>query len=697
MLNHLTVRSLLRITLLILGAVATVPLSVNAWDAWQALRMNSRILAASDASADAFQVMLNIRSDRNTVPRTWKVADPINPKLEAYIKAMQEPEMRALRSAVVRLDAIEFAERSRLLPALRQSLDALTKLQSEFWEGASKPIASRRPGLADEYLREGLAVQATLEDVSSRLFVSIRNQDAVVDQMMEVKHLAWLARDSAGEASLAISRGFTAGSLPATIYRKYDNNLGKASLAWRAIEDTVFGTVIAPGLAQAMTNAKQVYFAPDYEATRENALAALVAGGKLPMTSDEWSMYVVPKLGAMLGVAEAALRAAKDRAETMSAAALRTLIVQTTLLFLVLGGAIASTVMVNRRVIQPLHAIGDAMKRLADGSLTESVSFSDRTDEIGALAGTLHVFQAQAVAKAQLEEADRESRTRETARQKSVEVEVVTFDEGAKVALAALTGAATKMRGASDTMEAVSSRTSEGVKTVAAAAAETSESVTSIATATEQLSGSIAEISRHVGHATDITGRAVEETKRTDATVRGLAESAAKIGQVVQLINDIAGRTNLLALNATIEAARAGEAGKGFAVVASEVKSLATQTAKATEDIARQITEVQSVTDETVQAIRRIATTIDEVNEVANSIAAGVGQQGASTQEIARNVQQAARRTREMSEAIAAVSRDAQVTDSSARDVKSASSEVAGETETLRQRVVTFLEGIRAA
>jgi methyl-accepting chemotaxis protein len=253
------------------------------------------------------------------------------------------------------------------------------------------------------------------------------------------------------------------------------------------------------------------------------------------------------------------------------------------------------------------------------------------------------------------------------------------------------------MRGASDEMAAVSGRTSQGVQTVAAAANETSDSVTSIAAATEQLSGSINEISRHVGHAASIASRAVEETRTTDTTVRGLAESASKIGEVVRLINDIAGRTNLLALNATIEAARAGDAGKGFAVVASEVKSLATQTAKATEEIARQITDVQSVTDETVQAIRRIATTIDEVNDITTSIAAGVEQQGASTQEIARNVQQAAQRTREMSDTIAAVSRDAQVTDATVRDVKSAAAEVAGGTDTLRQRVDAFLEGIRAA
>jgi methyl-accepting chemotaxis protein len=697
MLNRISVKSLLQATLLVLGVLATVPLAVRAWDAWQAVRSSALILRVADASTDAFQAMIGIRSDRNSIPRSWKAAEPLNARIGAYIKTTQDPEMRALRSALARLDGIDFDGRGQLLADLHRTADSLTRLQAEFWEGTTRPLASRRAGLADEYLREGLALQTTLESISAGVFASIRHQDAAVDQMMAIKQLAWLARDSAGEASLAISRGITAGSLPADAYRKYDANQGKTLLAWHAIEDMVAGGVVPARLAEAMANAKQVYFAADYDAAREKNLALLAAGKKPDVTADEWAMYVVPKLGAMLGVAEAALTEAKDRVQSMRSAALGTLVFDSALLLLVLAGSAASIVMVNRRVIQPLHAIGDAMSRLANGTLTEVVSFPERADEIGALAGTLHVFQEQAIAKTRLEQADYEARRRDTARQQTVNGEIGNFEESARLILTTLTEAAAKMRGASEEMEAVSGRTSQGVRTVAAAAEETSGSVTSIAAATEQLSGSIAEISRHVGHATSITGRAVDETRRTDTTVRGLALSAAKIGEIVQLINDIAGRTNLLALNATIEAARAGEAGKGFAVVASEVKSLATQTAKATEDIARQITEVQGVTEETVQAIRRIAATIDEVNDVANSIASGVEQQGLSTQEIARNVQQAARRTRDMSEAIAAVSRDAQVTDSSAHDVRSASAAVAGETETLRQRVVGFLDGIRAA
>jgi methyl-accepting chemotaxis protein len=697
MFNRLTVKTLLQSTLLILAVLAVIPLTSRAWDAWQAVRSSSRILRAADASADAFRVMVNIRSDRNSVPRTWAASNPVSGDILRYMKDMQDVEMSALRSAVSRLESIEFDDRPRLLPALRQALEVLTRLQTEFWDGVSKPAASRRVALGEEYQREGVAVQTTLESISAQLFAGIQHQDAIVDQMMAVKQLAWLARNTAGEASLLISRGIAAGSLPADAIRKFDSNLGGSNAAWSAIEGLLFGGGVPPSLTQAVANAKQIYFAADYGALREKTLTGLVAGIKPDMTADQWAMTVVPKLGAMLGVAEAALTAAKDRGAAISAEAFNALILDTALLLLVVGGSIASLIAVSRRVIRPLHAIRDAMSQLAAGGRTEPLSFHFHDDEIGALASTLHVFQEQAAEKVKLEAAEQSGRARDQARQQAVEAEIRTFEDSAKAALATLAGAATQMHGASTEMEAVSDRTLKGVQAVAAAADETSGSVTSIAAATEQLSGSINEINRHVGHAAGITSRAVEETQRTDTTVRGLAESASKIGEVVRLINDIAGRTNLLALNATIEAARAGEAGRGFAVVASEVKSLATQTAKATEDIARQITEVQSVTDETVQAIRRIATTIGEVNEITTSIAAGVEQQGASTQEIARNVQQAAQRTREMSDTIASVSRDAGVTGTTVRDVKSAASAVAGGTDTLRQRVDAFMEGIRAA
>ncbi len=218
-----------------------------------------------------------------------------------------------------------------------------------------------------------------------------------------------------------------------------------------------------------------------------------------------------------------------------------------------------------------------------------------------------------------------------------------------------------------------------------------------VATASEQLSSSIAEISQQVAKAAAIAGRAVEETRQTDGTVQGLAETAGRIGAVVKLINDIAGQTNLLALNATIEAARAGEAGKGFAVVASEVKSLANQTAKATEDISAQVAAVQAVTKEAVDAIKRIGGTIGEVSSVATSIASAVEEQGAATQEITRNTQAAAKRTKEVNEHIAGVSEGANATGSAAQGVRSSAEALGDQANKLRAQVNDFLAKIRTA
>jgi methyl-accepting chemotaxis protein len=257
--------------------------------------------------------------------------------------------------------------------------------------------------------------------------------------------------------------------------------------------------------------------------------------------------------------------------------------------------------------------------------------------------------------------------------------------------------AAGQMRSTSDEMSAISHKTNSQVTSAAQASEEASTNVQTVAAASEELSASISDISRQVTHAAGIAGRAVDETKQTDGTVQGLAESAERIGEVVKLINDIAGQTNLLALNATIEAARAGEAGKGFAVVASEVKSLANQTAKATEEISAQIAAVQKVARDAMDAIKGIGNTIGEVSVVATSIASAVEQQGAATQEITRNTQEAARRTRDASANITGVTSGANATGAAAQNVKSAAEALGLRTDQLRRQVDDFLATIRAA
>jgi methyl-accepting chemotaxis protein len=339
----------------------------------------------------------------------------------------------------------------------------------------------------------------------------------------------------------------------------------------------------------------------------------------------------------------------------------------------------------------------DAMLKLASGDLAVEAPYTDRGDEIGALAGALAVFRQQAVEKVTIERDQQAQTARAAERQLAMEAHISSFDAQARTALDALNGASVQMTQASGEMEVIATRSNDHARVATTASEEASSNVAGIAAASEELSASIAEISRQVAHATQIAGRAVAETRQTDDTVRDLADTAGRIGEVVKLIGDIAAQTNLLALNATIEAARAGEAGKGFAVVASEVKSLAKQTAKATEEIASQISAVQSVTGAAVKAIKQIGTTIEEVSAVAASIAAAVEQQGASTQEIANNTQAAAGRTEEASRTVLRMGAAADATGTTAQAVKSAAAALGTEAGRLRGQVDDFLTRIRAA
>jgi methyl-accepting chemotaxis protein len=363
----------------------------------------------------------------------------------------------------------------------------------------------------------------------------------------------------------------------------------------------------------------------------------------------------------------------------------------------VAGAALFVWFYIGRNLVARLVGLERTMTRLAAGDLAAEVGAKHGGDEIGQMAEALSVFR-EGIVKANAAAAEK-AREQEAKARQAAAIDQLTreFNDGASSALAAVSTAATRMKGSAETMSRVAAQAKELTGATASASAQAAENVQTVAAATEELSGSITEISRQVGECTRIATQAVEQVGRSEVTVTALANAADRIGEVVGLINTIAAQTNLLALNATIEAARAGEAGKGFAVVASEVKNLATQTARATEGITEQVAAIQGSTKEAVETIKGIGQIIDKMSEIATTVAAAVEQQGAATAEIARNIQQAAAGTQNVSSNIDGVSGVANQTGETAAHVLESSGSLAAESEALSHQVARFLDRIKAA
>jgi methyl-accepting chemotaxis protein len=352
---------------------------------------------------------------------------------------------------------------------------------------------------------------------------------------------------------------------------------------------------------------------------------------------------------------------------------------------------------VGRNILRRIRSLQRSMQLLSDGDLESEIYQSRQRDEIAAMANSLQIFREGMVQARALTADQDKDRIAKAERATRMEKQIVGFEATVRTALDSLQTAAGSMQTTAQSMSATADQSSALVSAVASAAEETSVNVQTVSSGTEELSSSISEIGRQVVVSAEIARKAVEEAGATDATMQGLADNAARISVVVDLIQTIASQTNLLALNATIEAARAGEAGRGFAVVASEVKNLASQTAKATDEIRSQIASMQEVTTSAVGAIRNISNTIGEINDVTTAIAAAVEEQGAATREIARNIQHAAGGTSEVSSNIVGVSTASAEAGTAAGEVLDASSALRREADVLRSEIDVFLSNIRAA
>ncbi len=351
------------------------------------------------------------------------------------------------------------------------------------------------------------------------------------------------------------------------------------------------------------------------------------------------------------------------------------------------------------QVLRPLDRLVRALQRMAHGEIDTEIREAARGDEIGAVGKAVEGIKAMVARKAAEEaEVKRLADAAAAAERKRTMIELADgFERAIGGIVGMVSSSATELQATAQQMTATATETAAQSTTVAAAAEEAASNVQTVAAATEELGSSVQEIGRQVSGSAQLAQSAVSEADQTVHLVQALQATSARIGDMVGMISGIAGQTNLLALNATIEAARAGAAGRGFAVVASEVKALAEQTAKATDEIGRQIGEVRGVTAEAVAAIGGITGRIREIDSVAASIAAAVEQQRAATQEIVRNVAQASAGTTEVTGNIAVVAQASEETGAAASQVLSAASQLSRQSEHLGAEVSQFLATVRAA
>ena len=427
-----------------------------------------------------------------------------------------------------------------------------------------------------------------------------------------------------------------------------------------------------------------------HEELLNNELIADQKAEEVDVVGDE----IVNQINKIIDSADALSDGADEKAAAL---------VQSSILYLMSVGAVIVLVSVTlvfvviRTAIRPLKIITDLMGDLAQGHLDVEVPFQKRNDEVGRIAKAVEVFRQSGMDRARLEREAESANSKQQARQARVDELITDFRERMETMLSRVTSDSGAMKNAAEQLNSIAEKTEGTTQGASNISLEATANVENVAGATEELTSSFKEIERQVGDGLQLVSDATVNANNINDRVKILASAATQIGQVISIISEIAEQTNLLALNATIEAARAGDAGRGFAVVASEVKSLAEQTAKATEEISQQINTIQTSTDEAVDGIGGIANSMGEIDGFMQTVVAAVEQQMAATQEIARNVQQAAGGTQALNSNMTDVMSAVGDTRESATSVFSAAESLAEQSVVISGEVDAFLGNVEAA
>ncbi|MGV3634255.1 MAG: HAMP domain-containing protein, partial [Pseudorhodoplanes sp.] len=402
MLNRISVSALLKSVIGTLGVAVVIMLAMDAWSAWKEYRTATRGVAVIDVSRNLFTALHNLRVDRSTTFRDLTGQRQLT-ELSKQTQEVRAAELAALKPAIPALEALDFPNKQSLYPAVVASLNKLTAMHAETARAVTQPREQRRPELAKEFSDEATKLLGLLDKLSEQLTATVKLDDALVDQLLAIKQLAWIARNSAGDAQVMVSNGLAGHKLPDDAMLIYTANLGKADAVWAALEDAAAGLTLPPQFQDAMRKAKAEFFDPSYSALRLKVLKSILAGENTGIKPEEWTPGSVAKLASLLGVAEVSLDVAKAHAEAKASASLMHFALS--LGFLVLALAIVGLMItiVSRRVSEPLRNIQGAMLKLADGDFSVVLPGLDRKDEIGDVANAVERFKVLAMERARAE------------------------------------------------------------------------------------------------------------------------------------------------------------------------------------------------------------------------------------------------------------------------------------------------------